>query len=83
VGFTTNFPVANAAGALAERIENNTLIFHLRPNQQFGAITYIDNAGDSNYHAFQFTLSAASIRVWGWHWHTRLPNRWITNQSIR
>jgi len=53
---TTVFPVANAAGAFAERIENNTLFFRLRPNQQFSTITYIDNSGDSNYHAFQFTL---------------------------
>jgi hypothetical protein len=28
----------------------------LRPNQQFGVITYLDNSGDSNYHAAQFTL---------------------------
>ena len=28
----------------------------LRPNQQFAAITYLDNSGDSNYHAAQFTL---------------------------
>lgn len=28
----------------------------LRPNQQFSTITYLDNSGDSNYHAFQFTL---------------------------
>ena len=46
----------NAAGAFAERIENNTLALRLRPNQQFGRITYLDNSGDSNYHAAQFTL---------------------------
>ncbi len=57
VVFGTNvFPVANAAGAFAQRIENTTLFFRLRPNQQFTTITYIDNAGDSNYNAFQFTL---------------------------
>ncbi len=53
---TTTFPVQNAAGAFAERVENNTLFFKLRPNQQFAAITYLDNSGDSNYHAAQFTL---------------------------
>jgi hypothetical protein len=46
----------NAAGTFAERIENTTLALRLRPNQQFSSITYIDNAGDSNYHALQFTL---------------------------
>lgn len=46
----------NAAGAFAERIENTTLALRLRPNQQFSTITYIDNGGDSNYHAAQFTL---------------------------
>ena len=46
----------NAAGSFAERIEGTTLALRLRPNQQFSNITYIDNAGDSNYHAFQFTL---------------------------
>lgn len=46
----------NAAGSFAERIEGTTLALRLRPNQQFSTITYIDNAGDSNYHAFQFTL---------------------------
>src|SRR4030095_16015667 len=53
---TTTFPTQNAAGAFAERVENNTLFFNLRPNQQFGVITYLDNSGDSNYHAAQFTL---------------------------
>ena len=54
----------NAAGTFAERLENRipgftaqTLLpLKLRPNQQFSAITYIDNLGDSNYNAFQFTL---------------------------
>ncbi len=49
-------PTANAAGAFAQRIENNTLNARLRPNQQFGVITYLDNSGDSYYHAAQFTL---------------------------
>jgi hypothetical protein len=53
---STNFPVTNALGAFADRVENNSLFFHLRPNQQFGTITYLDNAGDSTYHAFQFSL---------------------------
>ena len=47
---------SNAAGAFAERIENTTLAFRLRPNQQFSRITYIDNSGSSMYHAAQFTL---------------------------
>src|ERR1043165_2108559 len=38
------------------RIEDNTLGLKLRPNQQFALITYLDNSGDSNYHAAQFTL---------------------------
>jgi hypothetical protein len=46
----------NAAGSFASRIEDTTLALHLRPNQQFSTITYIDNGGDSNYHAAQFTL---------------------------
>jgi hypothetical protein len=49
-------PTANAAGAFALRIENNTLNAHLRPNQQFSTITYLDNSADSYYHAAQFTL---------------------------
>jgi hypothetical protein len=48
--------VNNAAGAFAERIENTALGFRLRPNQQFGVITYIDNSGSSVYHGGQFTL---------------------------
>src|SRR5712692_3647106 len=46
----------NAAGSFAQRIEDNTLALKLRPNQQFARITYLDNGGDSNYHAAQFTL---------------------------
>lgn len=46
----------NSAGSFARRIEDTTLILKLRPNQQFGPITYLDNSGDSNYHAAQFTL---------------------------
>ncbi|MCA1634210.1 MAG: TonB-dependent receptor, partial [Acidobacteria bacterium] len=47
---------SNAAGAFAERIENTSLAFRLRPNQQFSRITYIDNSGSSMYHSAQFTL---------------------------
>ena len=46
----------NAAGSFAQRVEDNTLALKLRPNQQFARITYLDNGGDSNYHAAQFTL---------------------------
>ena len=46
----------NSAGSFARRIEDNTLGLKLRPNQQFALITYLDNSGDSNYHAAQFTL---------------------------
>ncbi|MEK6281607.1 MAG: TonB-dependent receptor [Acidobacteriota bacterium] len=46
----------NSAGNFARRIEDTTLGLKLRPNQQFASITYIDNSGDSNYHAAQFTL---------------------------
>src|SRR5215216_3465822 len=46
----------NGAGSFARRIEDNTLGLKLRPNQQFALITYLDNSGDSNYHAGQFTL---------------------------
>lgn len=52
----TTFAIANAIGSFANRIENTSLFFRLRPNQQFGVITYIDNAGDSSYNAAQFTL---------------------------
>ncbi len=46
----------NSVGNFAVRIENTVLGLKLRPNQQFAAITYLDNSGDSNYHAAQFTL---------------------------
>jgi hypothetical protein len=52
----TTFSVTNALGAFADRVENTTTFFRLRPNQQFGVITYLDNAGDSMYHAAQFSL---------------------------
>ena len=43
----------NAAGDFAGRIEQTTLAAHLRPNQQFGTITYLDSGGDSYYHSGQ------------------------------
>ena len=46
----------NGAGNLAGRIEQTTLALHLRPNQQFGQITYLDSGGDSYYHGLQVTL---------------------------
>src|SRR4029453_11741517 len=46
----------NNISGTARRIEDTTLAFRLRPNQQFSVITYLDNSGDSNYHAAQFTL---------------------------
>ena len=46
----------NAAGTFAGRLEQTTLAAGLRPNQQFGIITYLDAGGDSYYHAFQTTL---------------------------
>jgi hypothetical protein len=46
----------NAAGNMAGRIEQTTLAARLRPNQQFGVITYIDAGGDSYYHSLQTTL---------------------------
>jgi hypothetical protein len=46
----------NSAGNFARRIEDTTLVMKLRPNQQFAVLTYLDNSGDSNYHAAQFTL---------------------------
>ncbi len=46
----------NAAGNMAGRIEQTTLAARLRRNQQFAQILIIDNGGDSNYHAGQFTL---------------------------
>ena len=44
------------AGNFAGRVEQTSLALKLRPNQQFGIITYIDAGGDSYYHAAQFTL---------------------------
>jgi hypothetical protein len=46
----------NAAGNMAGRIEQTTLAAKLRPNQQFAQILMLDNGGDSNYHAAQFTF---------------------------
>jgi hypothetical protein len=48
----------NNIGNFANRLDNTTaaLPLHLRPNQQFNVITYLDNAGDSKYHALQLTL---------------------------
>jgi hypothetical protein len=46
----------NGAGNFAGRVEQTTLAAKLRPNQQFGTITYLDAGGDSYYHAFQATL---------------------------
>ena len=46
----------NAAGNMAGRIEQTTLNGKLRPNQQFAQILQLDNGGDSNYHAAQFTF---------------------------
>jgi len=45
----------NAAGNFAGRIEQTTLAAKLRPNQQFGVITYLDSGGDSYYHGLQLT----------------------------
>src|SRR5262249_38599313 len=46
----------NGAGNFARRVEQTNLAAKLRPNQQFGTITYLDAGGDSYYHAFQATL---------------------------
>ena len=46
----------NAAGNFASRLEMATLAAGLRPNPQFNQILMIDNGGDSNYHAAQFTF---------------------------
>jgi hypothetical protein len=46
----------NAAGNMAGRIEQTTLAAKLRPNQQFGTITYLDSGGDSYYHSLQTTV---------------------------
>jgi hypothetical protein len=53
---TTGELNTNNIGNFARRIEDAVLSLRLRPNQQFSVITYIDNSGDSNYHAAQFTL---------------------------
>ena len=53
---TTSELDINGAGSFARRIEDNVLGMKLRPNQQFGVITMLDNHGDSNYNAAQFTL---------------------------
>ncbi len=50
---TTTDLAQNAAGNFAGRIEGVTLAAHLRPNQQFSTIDYIDSGGDSYYHALQ------------------------------
>jgi hypothetical protein len=55
-GNTTTDLNRNSVGNFAVRIENTVLGLKLRPNQQFASITYLDNSGDSNYHAAQFTL---------------------------
>jgi len=44
----------NAAGSFGNRIERSALNARLRMNQQFAQIMYVDNGGDSNYHAGQF-----------------------------
>ena len=46
----------NGAGNFAGRVEQSTLAARLRPNQQFGTITYLDSGGDSYYHSMQATL---------------------------
>jgi hypothetical protein len=56
----------NAAGQFAGRIEQTTLALNLRPNQQFGIVTYLDAAGDSYYHSFQSSVRkrfTASLQV--------------------
>jgi len=53
---TKGYLPTNNVGAFAYRIESNTLNLHLRPNQQFSTISYIDSGGDSYYHALQTTL---------------------------
>ncbi len=55
-GTTTGELNTNNIGNFARRIEDTVLSLKLRPNQQFGVITYLDNSGDSNYHAAQFTM---------------------------
>ncbi|MCA1594545.1 MAG: TonB-dependent receptor, partial [Acidobacteria bacterium] len=74
-------PTANAAGAFAQRIEDNTLNAHLRPNQQFSTITYLDNSGDSTYHAAQFTLRRRFASGLGLHL-AYTYGKSIDNQSV-
>jgi hypothetical protein len=47
----------NGAGNFAGRVEQTTLALKVRPNQQFGVITYLDSGGDSYYHAAQARVS--------------------------
>jgi hypothetical protein len=53
---TIGYLPQNNVGLFAQRIEQNTLNMKLRPNQQFGSVSYIDSGGDSYYHALQATL---------------------------
>ncbi len=53
---TKGYLPQNNVGLFAQRVEQNTLNLHLRPNQQFSSIYYIDTGGDSYYHALQTTL---------------------------
>lgn len=46
----------NAAGSFGNRIEQSTLNARLRMNPQFAQTMYVDNGGDSIYHAAQFAL---------------------------
>jgi len=46
----------NGAGSFAGRVEQTTLAAHLRANQQFSQILYLDNGADSVYHGAQFTF---------------------------
>jgi hypothetical protein len=55
-GITVTDLNQNGAGNFAGRIEQTTLALRLRPNQQFGVVTYLDAGGDSYYHSAQFTL---------------------------
>ncbi len=76
----------NAAGNFAGRADqidaNTSRALALRPNLQFDRITYIDNAGDSYYHAAQFTFrrrfDAAGLLVTGAY----TLGKSIDNQSI-
>lgn len=71
----------NAAGQFAGRIEQTTLNARLRPNQQFGIITYIDSGADSYYHAFQATVRkrfSSGLQVMGAY----TLSKSIDNQSL-